>query len=479
MTAITFPRTFSTTARILLCTRNPAALYELLSDADNPSRGIEGAEIDTAEDVPTAAARLGARPFDLCLVDATWDDDALAQLATSIHTARQSTLVLQLTDRDDAVALKFEPTEGLPWACVETISLSSPPACVRKLLQSALHRARLSSENRSLKRQLQVRVVSEIIGQSDAAQQLRETIAAAAEEDGCVLIHAQPGAGSRQVARVVHLASRRALRPFLVLDCRVHSAESFERELLGDSSPGRDGSLELGRLASAAGGTLLLKNIELLPHSAQKKLAGILARKAFPCPLTGKTRPVDVRVMASAHVDLAIEVQGGRFPVALYESLTACSICVPSLSERVQDMGLLAEHILNQLAVAEGKPVKRLTVEALKALRAHDWPGNLRELQNVIERACSLDHSSQLTAEMVAPWIARSGGDQPQEAAALSLREMERKLIETTFARCRGNRELTARLLKIGLRTLSGKLREYGYPPRGGPGSKGRLAKAA
>jgi DNA-binding NtrC family response regulator len=280
---------------------------------------------------------------------------------------------------------------------------------------------------------------------------------------------------------LVHLASRRATRPFIVLDCRVHSAESLERELLGQpsdaSSP--DDLEETGRLSSCAGGTLFLKNVETLPLAAQKKLGGILARKSFPCPVTGKTRPLDVRVMASTHVDLAVEVQEGRFPVSLYECLTACSIQVPPLRERLQDIGLLTERALNNLAVVEGKSVKRLSVEALKTLRTHNWPGNLRELENVVERSCSLDESPLLTAEMIAPWIARSIEADSQESSSLSLREMERKLIETTFTRCQGNREQTARLLQIGIRTLSGKLREYGYPPRGGPGSNRRLAKAA
>lgn len=183
--------------------------------------------------------------------------------------------------------------------------------------------------------------------------------------------------------------------------------------------------------------------------------------------------------MASTHVDLAVKAQEGRFPVSLYECLTACCIHVPPLRERLQDIGLLTERVLNHLAVVDGKPVKRLSVEALKTLRTHDWPGNLRELENVVERSCSLDESPMLTAEMIGPWIARSIEADSQEPSGLSLREMERKLIETTFTRCQGNREQTARLLKIGIRTLSGKLREYGYPPRGGPGSNRRLAKAA
>jgi DNA-binding NtrC family response regulator len=474
MTATPLQRPLTTSARILLCTEQPAPLYELLAAADDPSLEINSADIDTADSAATAIERLSLRPFDVCLVDATWDRASITDLVNRIQAAHRSTQVVRLSDTPEDVSDSVGES-------VETVPLLSAPPVVRKLLRSALQKAKLQSENRSLKRQLQVRVLSEIIGQSEAANQLRESIRAAADEDGCVLIQAEPGAGSQQVARVVHLAGRRATRPFLVLDCRVHSAESVERELLGEASlPSEStGTEETGRLSSGAGGTLLLKNIETLPLSTQKKLAGILARKSFPCPVTGKMRPLDVRVMASTHVDLAVEAQEGRFPIALYECLTACSIQVPPLRERLQDIGLLTEQILNHLAVVEGKAVKRLSVEALKTLRSHNWPGNLRELENVIERACSLDETTLLTAETIAPWIAQTLEAEPQEASSLSLREMERKLIETTFTRCQGNREQTARLLKIGIRTLSGKLREYGYPPRGGPGSNRRLAKAA
>jgi len=472
MTATPLQRPLSTSARILLCTEQPAPLYELLAAADDPSLEINAADIDTADSAATAIERLSLRTFDVCLVDATWDQATVADLVNRIQAAHTSTQVVRLSDAAE------ENGGGEP---VEVVPLLSAPPVVRRLLRSALQKAKLQSENRSLKRQLQVRVLSEIIGQSEAANQLREAIRVGADEDGCVLIQGEPGAGSQQVARVVHLTGRRASRPFLVLDCRVHSAESLERELFGEASlsSASAGSEEPGRLSSGAGGTLLLKNIETLPLIAQKKLAGVLARKSFPCPVAGKMRPLDVRVMASTHLDLAVEAQEGRFPIGLYECLTACSIHVPPVRERLQDIGLLTEHILNHLAVVEGKPVKRLSVEALKTLRSHDWPGNLRELENVIERACSLDETSLLTAETISPWIAHTLPVEPQEPSSLSLREMERKLIETTFARCQGNREQTARLLKIGIRTLSGKLREYGYPPRGGPGSNRRLAKAA
>jgi DNA-binding NtrC family response regulator len=469
MTAIAPQRTSAQTARLLLCCREPAILIEKLSAADDPAL-----EIDLAPDQPTALKRLAERPFEICLVDVTWDDAAVAELCTGIQNRNAATQVVRLAETKEGTS-----PDGP--SIIDIVPLDSPPILFGKLLAAAAQKARLQAENRSLKRQLQSRVLNEVAGQSETTVALRDAVRRAADVEGHVLIQGQAGAGTQQVARLVHLASRRATRPFIVLDCRVHSAESLQRELLGETAAETYDTSEVGtagRLATCAGGSLLLKNVELLPVAIQKKLSGILSRQSYTCVATGKQRPVDVRVTAATHSDLAVLVQEGKFSATLYEQLSGCTLHVPALRERSADIGILAENILNHLAVVEGKPVKRLSIEGLNVLRAHDWPGNLRELENVIERACSLDEGALLTAEMLQPWIARPLVEQP-ESSALSLREMERKLIETTFARCQGNREHTARLLKIGIRTLSGKLREYGYPPRGGPGSNRRLTRAA
>jgi DNA-binding NtrC family response regulator len=470
MTVVAPQRASAHTIRLLLCCPEPAILIEKLATADDDA----AVEIDVAADQPTALKRLSERPFEICLVDMTWDAAAVAELCAALQNRGAATQVVQLVETAGQIA-----ADG---TCpIDVVPLDTPPSLFGKLLAAAGQKARLQAENRSLKRQLQSRVLNEIAGQSETTVALREAVRQAADADSHVLIQGETGAGTQQVARLVHLASRRATRPFIVLDCRVHSAESLEHELLGESAaesydPSEGGTA--GRLATCAGGSLLLKNVELLPVAIQKKLSGILSRQAYTCQATGKQRPVDVRVMAATHSDLAVLAQEGKFSATLYEALSGCTLHVPALRERSADVGILAENILNHLAVVEGKPVKRLSIEGLNALRAYDWPGNLRELENVIERACSLDEGALLTAEMLQPWIARPLAEQ-QESAALSLREMERKLIETTFARCQGNREHTARLLKIGIRTLSGKLREYGYPPRGGPGSNRRLTRAA
>jgi DNA-binding NtrC family response regulator len=468
MTLIAPPRPSTQTARLLLCCREPAVLIEKLATADSAF------EIDVASDHPSALKRLAERAFEVCLVDVTWEDAAVAELWACIQNRNAATQLLRLTETRES-ASSAGPSS------VDAVPLDVPPVLFATLLAAAAQKARLQAENRSLKRQLQSRVLNEIAGQSETTVALRDSVRQAADADGHVLIQGEAGAGTQQVARLVHLASRRATRPFIVLDCRVHSAESLERELLGEAASESYDPSEVeapGRLATCAGGSLLLKNVEMLPVAIQKKLSGILSRQSYTCLATGKQRPVDVRVIGATHADLVVLVQEGKFSTTLYELLSGCTLHVPALRERSADIGVLAENMLNNLAVVEGKPVKRLSVEALNVLRAHDWPGNLRELENVIERACSLDEGALLTAEMLQPWIARPLVEQ-QESSALSLREMERKLIETTFARCQGNREHTARMLKIGIRTLSGKLREYGYPPRGGPGSNRRLTRAA
>jgi DNA-binding NtrC family response regulator len=132
---------------------------------------------------------------------------------------------------------------------------------------------------------------------------------------------------------------------------------------------------------------------------------------------------------------------------------------------------LLVEHFISQISLKEGRPPRQVSAEAIRVLESHPWPGNVRELQNVVERCCTVDVTEMIGPEDLRPWLQNDTIEEGAECVGMTLAEMERKLIESTFARCNGNREKTAQILQIGLRTLSGKLREYGYPPRGGPGS--------
>ena len=332
-----------------------------------------------------------------------------------------------------------------------------------------------SAENNQPKRQRSNRVSLELIGVSLKAQLLRDRVEEIAVNDHPVSIQGEPGTGKSFVARIIHVAGRRARRPFLAIDCKVLSQESFRRELFGE--PERSSSSENsipsqeGRLRQIDGGTLLLENIDRLALPLQKEINRSLFSHRREFSSLSKRIVPDLRILVTSETDLDVQTRQGRFHKPLFEKLCVQPMTIPPLRERMEDVGLFTEHFLNQLSVREGRPTKRLTLDSLVLIEKYHWPKNLRELQNVIQRACLLDLGPILTAEMLRPWLGKHSGDAQEDELGMTLKEMERKLIETTFSRCHGNRERTAKALNIGLRTLSGKLREFGYPPRGGPGS--------
>ncbi len=357
----------------------------------------------------------------------------------------------------------------------ETCLGESSPASPT-LVEPTVTLDQLREENRRLRSQLSSRALRDIIGQSPAVVRLREEIAVT-DDDFPMLIQGESGCGLETAAHAIHACGKRSHRPFIKIDCNLLTAERLAWELsLADHPASMHHDLPFGqtstRFGLARGGTLFIKNIDAMPLPLQKKLAALIRQQRLEAATAPLTRSTDMRVITASHANLDQLVSAQRFRADLRDKISECRLSVPSLRERVSDIALLVEHFLTRIAVAEGKPAKRLTIDALKLLHAYNWPGNLAELCNVIERACLAGPGELMTADVVRPWIGSPLEPGAENTPGLSLREMERKLIETTFARCEGNRERTAKTLQIGLRTLSGKLREYGYPPRGGPSSK-------
>ncbi|MCX7394421.1 MAG: sigma-54 dependent transcriptional regulator [Planctomycetales bacterium] len=342
-------------------------------------------------------------------------------------------------------------------------------------ITTAVQKSRLQSENRRLKRQLNNRNLREMVGHSTAMHVLRQQVQMAAEQQVSILLHGEPGSGIDLVAQAIHDSSSRAHRPFVKLDCSVLSAETLEQELFGEIQAGPFGQQQHqpGRLELADGGTLLLEQIQFMALPVQKVLVSLIRDQRFERVQAGERVRFDVRFSCGTHVDLVSLVEKGLFRRDLYEAISQCRLELPTLRSRKDDIAPLTESFLRRVSGREGKPPRSLTVDALHLLQKYDWPGNVRELENVIERACALDWGTKLTGSMIQAWLTprEITEEEAEGIPGLTLAEMERKLIETTFNRFAGNREKTARALQIGIRTLSGKLREYGYPPRGGPGS--------
>jgi len=414
----------------------------------------------TAASLEAATQWLHTAPADVCLVGPLAAGESLAQLAHTIQQRGWTTQLVSVSATSDAA---LPGVEQLPRPCsAEYLSL---------LLTSSTQRSRLQAENRRLRRQLANRNLRDMVGQSAAIQALRQHVQILAEQNCAVLITGERGSGVDLVAQAIHDASRRAHRPFVAIDCSVHSADTLEAELFGVAATA-NAPRQPGRLEQADGGTLLLDNVHCIALPLQRRLAAVLHDQRFECERSGERIRFDVRCLISSNVDLDELLQRGLFRAELLNEAREHRLSVPTLRSRPDDIAALTEHFLRKVAAREGRPPRSLTLDALHLLQAYQWPGNVLELEHVIERACAIDAGRKLTASMLESWLATAADD--DTPTGLTLADMERRLIETTFTRFAGNREKTAKALQIGIRTLSGKLREYGYPPRGGPGSNVR-----
>jgi DNA-binding NtrC family response regulator len=311
-----------------------------------------------------------------------------------------------------------------------------------------------------------------MIGSSPAMQRLRERIAQVAATDETVLICGESGTGKELVARAIHAQSSRAAGPLVSLNCPALSAQLTESELFGHKRgafTGADAD-RTGRFEAAHGGSILLDEVTEVDLNLQAKLLRVLQERSFERVGASDSISVDVRVIATTNRDLVAEVDAARFREDLYFRLAVVPIVLPPLREREGDVLELAEHFFAQAAQRLSREPVALEPAARELLCNYDWPGNVRELQNIITRASVLNHGSPITANELRPWLrnCREHFDDSNDAtpADVTLDEMERRLIVATLKRCDGHRAKAAEKLGIGLRTLSGKLREYGYAPR-------------
>jgi DNA-binding NtrC family response regulator len=317
-----------------------------------------------------------------------------------------------------------------------------------------------------------------MIGSSPAMCELRNRIAQVAATDETVLICGESGTGKELVARTIHSLSRRAAGPIVSLNCPALSAQLTESELFGHKRGAFTGaeSDRTGRFELAHGGSILLDEVTEIDINLQSKLLRVLQERAFERVGCSETINVDVRVMATTNRDLPAEIAAGRFRDDLYYRLAVVPIAVPPLRERTGDILELVTHFLADAAERLNRGSFTLESAARELLSAYHWPGNVRELQNIVTRACVLNQGQPIRADELRPWLRpvphceSSAHDDDMQAkplpVGLRLDEVERRMIVATLEQFGGHRAKAAEALGIGLRTLSGKLRMYGYAPR-------------
>ena len=299
----------------------------------------------------------------------------------------------------------------------------------------------------------------ELIGESRPMRDLKSKITRIARAAGCVLVRGESGAGKELVARAVHKASARADRPLLAVNCAALPRDLMESQLFGHkkgSFTGAD-SDHVGWFQQADSGTLFLDEVGEMTLEGQAKLLRILEGHPF-LPVGGsKEQRVDVRVIAATNRDLAEFVREGRFRQDLYYRLSVFELYLPPLRERGEDVDLLIDHFLEHFKQQHGRPYLRLAEAAREKLRAYHWPGNVRQLRNVLDSAAVLADGDEIQPRDLG--LRDVGGDQFE---SLDLGHWERKLIREAVDRAQGNVPEAAKLLGISRATLYRKIEEYG-----------------
>jgi two-component system nitrogen regulation response regulator NtrX len=338
----------------------------------------------------------------------------------------------------------------------------------------ALEAARLQRENAELR--LRAGPETELIGISASIGQLRGAVEKVAPTGSRVLVTGPAGAGKEVVARMIHARSRRADGPFVALNCATLNPSRFEEELFG-VEPGPDphgAPRRAGVLERAHGGTLLLDEVADMPLETQGKIVRALQEQGFA--RVGGSTPVkvDVRVLATTNRDLAAEIAGGRFREDLFYRLAVVPLRVPALRDRREDVPALARHFLARSAEISGQPPRSLSEDAMAALQAYDWPGNVRQLRNLIDWLLIMapgDAREPIRADALPPEVSGAAPvalrmDRSAEIMTMPLRDarelFERQYLEAQLLRFGGNISRTAQFVGMERSALHRKLKGLG-----------------
>jgi len=311
------------------------------------------------------------------------------------------------------------------------------------------------------------------IGHSPALGQALTRLRQAAASDADILIEAESGTGKELAARMIHRISTRRDRPFVAVNCSAFPESLLESELFGHARGAFTGALaaKAGKFELANGGTLLLDEVGEMPLPLQPKLLRALQEREFDRLGDTRSVKVDIRVIATTNRRLGQLVEAGEFRADLYYRLNVIPLALPPLRERGEDVFELAQHFA-RLYTPTGNAPPQLTDEFLVRIAAHAWPGNIRELANLMRRAVALSDGAigADSLEPLTPPASPALGEALRPG--LSLYEMERRLFALTLDATGGNRSRAAEMLGVSLRTVRNKIRGFGLPPREGYAEK-------
>jgi len=436
---------------------------EMIRDLLRETFQRKGYAVETVDKGNDALKKIDSEKYDLLVSDIRLPDVSGMKILTEAKKKRPDLGIIMIT----AYGSIKNAVKAMKQGAFDYITKPFELEEIELLVEKFFKYRSLVVENEYLRSELDRKFSFEnIIGNSSPMQRVFDSIRMVAKSRATVLIQGSSGTGKELVARAIHYNSDRRNAPFVTTNCAALPEGLVESELFGHEKGAFTGAYKLtkGRFEIAHGGTLLLDEVSEISPALQAKLLRVLQEREIERVGGGKPISVDVRIIATTNRDLKREVEENRFREDLFYRLNVVPICLPAVSERREDIPLLIQFFIKKYASENARPIKGVSEQSMKILSQRDWPGNVREIENCIERAVVMAGSDVKVLEshhfMFHESFLRDDKIKNQDKP-VTLREVEKSLIVRTLQENNNNRTLTAEILGISVRTLRNKLNEY------------------
>lgn len=419
---------------------------------------VDGFQVDSAKDAYEALNKLKLKNFDIVLLDIKMPGMDGLELQDHIREIDPNIIVIIIT----AFASVDTAIRAIKAGAYDYVTKPFDPDDLEHIIENAISQRKLAQENVQLRAQIEELVnFDEIIGETPKMKRVLELVRTVAQTDATVLIRGESGTGKELIARAVHFNSPRRNGPLISVNCGAFSESLLESELFGYEKGAFTGAAKQhkGKIEIAEGGTLFLDEIGDISPKTQLDLLRVLETKKLTRLGGEKEISVDFRLITATNRDLEEAIREGKFREDLYYRLNVFTIFLPPLRERTEDIPLLANHFLKKYAAAIHKSIESISPTAMDLLMNYPWPGNIRELENAIERAVVICQESRIEAEhLPLQQTAKTFGFSQQ-----ALEAVEKDHIQRILQRTGWNVTQAAKILKIDRVTLYNKIKRYGF----------------
>lgn len=418
----------------------------------------DGYHVEIAEDAKIALSLLESKDFDIILADIKMPGMDGLEMLRRIKTLRKEAIVIMMT----AFATVDTAVQALKDGAFDYVTKPFDPDDLSHLIRNASRQISLTEENRQLKEQMvSLENVENLVGKSEAIQQVLRDIESVAPSNATVIITGESGTGKELVARAIHANSPRRFFPLVIVHCGALTESLLESELFGHEKGAFTGAVynRKGRFEMADNGTIFLDEIATISLKMQIELLRVLETKSFVRVGGNKEISSDFRVICATNRDLKSMVDKGLFREDLYYRINVVNIQVPPLRERTEDIPLLADYFVRKYCTSMNRPLMTIEPTALRRLEEFPFPGNIRELENMIERAIVVGNGKRITVKDLPL------GKTSVVPAFESLDELEKSHIRQILDKYNWNISVSAKALKVDRVTLYNKIKKYDIKP--------------